>query len=208
VTVSHGVVPDRAARLTRVGLAPLGRALAGVGVSANAVTAVGVALTLVGAALLSQQQPGAALVVLLAGSLADTLDGVVARARGGGTRLGAFLDSTADRVADAALFAAAVAVAAARADIVLLWTSLAAMIASFLVPYIRAKAESLGIAATVGPAPREARLVILILGIAAWAATGSLAPFTTAVAAVAILATITLLQRVAVVARTLARGNT
>lgn len=204
--VSHGIVPRRAARLTRGGLAPLGRGLAALGVSANAVTAVGVLLTLAGAALLAQERPLLALVALAMGSLADTLDGVVARATGGGTRLGAFLDSTADRLADAALFAAAAAVGAARADALLLWASLVALSASFLVSYTRAKAESLGVPATVGPAPREARLVILISGIAGWALLGLVAAFTTAVAAVAILATITLLQRVAVVARNLARG--
>ncbi|HEX9436789.1 MAG TPA: CDP-alcohol phosphatidyltransferase family protein [Candidatus Limnocylindria bacterium] len=204
---SHGVVPARAARATRGALAPLGRGLAAMGIGPNAITALGILLMLAGAALLSQQQPLAALVLLVAGSLADTLDGVVARASGGGTTLGAFFDSSADRLADAALFAAAIAVAAARADPILLWTSLAAMTASFLVSYIRAKAESLGVRATVGPAPREARLVILLLGVAGWAALGSLTPFTTAVAAVAILATITLVQRVAVVARTLARGQ-
>lgn len=205
MTASHGVVPDRAARMTRSGLAPVGRALARAGVSANAVTALGVLLVLAGSALLAAQQPLAALVVLLAGSLADTLDGAVARASGAGTRLGAFLDSTVDRIADASLFAAAAAVGAARADAALLWSALAALVASFLVSYIRAKAESLGVGATVGPAPREARLVILLLGIAGWAAVGSVPVFTAAVAAVAILATITLVQRAALVVRTLSR---
>jgi len=201
--VSHGVVPDRAARLTRGGLAPIGRGLAAIGVSANLITALGVALTLIGSALLAQETSLAALIVLSAGSVADTLDGVVARAAGGGTRLGAFLDSTADRIADAAIFAAAAHVGASRADAVLFWASLAALSASFLVSYVRAKAESLGVSATVGPAPREARLVILLLGIAAWALLGLFVAFTTAVATVAILATITLLQRVSVVARAL-----
>lgn len=207
MTVSHGVVPDRAARLTRGGLAPIGRGLAALGVSANAVTAVGVGLVVAAAVLIAQQQPLPALVVLLAGSLADTLDGVVARATGGGTRLGAFLDSTADRVADAALFAAAAYVGSARGDALLFWAALTALVASFLVSYTRARAEALGVAATVGPAPREARLVILLVGIGAWGVAGLGAAFTTAVAAVAILATITLLQRVAVVARSLARGQ-
>lgn len=205
MTASHGVVPDRAARAARGGLAPLGRALARAGVSANAVTALGVVLTLAGAALLAREQPLLALVALLAGSLADTLDGVVARASGGGTRLGAFLDSSVDRIADAAVFAAAVAVGAARADALLFWASLAALVASFLVSYVRAKAESLGAYATVGPAPREARLVIVLAGIAGWALTGLVPIFTTAIVVVAVLAAITLAQRAALVARTLAR---
>ncbi len=35
----------------------------------------------------------------------DMLDGAMARARGGGTRFGAVLDATCDRVADGAIFA-------------------------------------------------------------------------------------------------------
>src|SRR5439155_1394829 len=104
--VSHGVVPDRVAEGTRVGIAPLARALARVGVTANAVTLFGAALTIVGGALIALDQPLAALVALLVGTASDTLDGAIARATGGGSRLGAFLDSTADRLADAAIFGA------------------------------------------------------------------------------------------------------
>jgi CDP-diacylglycerol--glycerol-3-phosphate 3-phosphatidyltransferase len=203
VTVSHGVVPESAARVTRGGLAPLAIRLHALGVSPNAVTLLGVGLTLAGAALLATEQPLAALIVLLAGSLADTLDGAIARAAGGGTVLGAFLDSTVDRVADAAFFAAAAWLGASRADAILFWAAILALSASFLVSYVRAKAESLGTTATVGPAPREARLAILLVGIAAWAALGLDWLFVAAVAAVAVLSTITLLQRIAVVARAL-----
>jgi phosphatidylinositol phosphate synthase len=203
---THGIVPDRAARAARGGLVPVARWLHAAGVTANAITGVGVLLTLAGAALLATDAPLAALVVLLIGSIADTLDGAIARVSGGGTRLGAFLDSTADRVADAALFGAALWLGSTRGDTVLFVAALAALSASFFVPYVRAKAESLGVAATLGPAPREARLVILLAGIAAWALLALPAAFTTAIVAVAILATITFLQRVAAVWRSLAGG--
>lgn len=203
---THGIVPDRAARATRGGLAPVARRLHSAGVTANAVTGVGVLLTLAGAALVALDAPLAALLVLLVGSIADTLDGAIARESGGGTRLGAFFDSTADRVADAALFGAAAWLGSARGDRLLLAASLAALSVSFFVPYVRAKAESLGVSATVGPAPREARLVIFIAGIAAWALLGLPAAFTTAIVAVAILAAITFVQRVIAVRRALARG--
>lgn len=203
---THGIVPDGAASATRGGLAPIARRLHAAGVTANAITALGVVLTLAGSTLVALDRPLAALVVLLVGSLADTLDGAIARASGGGTRLGAFLDSTADRVADAALFGAAIWLGASTHQTTLLGAALVAMPLSFLVPYVRAKAESLGVSATVGPAPREARLVILLAGIAAWALLGLTAAFTTAIVVVAILAAITFLQRVAAVWRTLARG--
>jgi CDP-diacylglycerol--glycerol-3-phosphate 3-phosphatidyltransferase len=203
VTVSHGVVPDRAARAARGGLAPVARRLHALGVHPNVVTLLGLLLTLAGAALLAAERPLEALALLVLGSLADTLDGAIARAGGGGSAVGAFLDSTVDRIADVAFFAAAAWVGASRGDAVLFWAALVALSASSLVSYVRAKAESLGTSATVGPAPREARLVILLIGLAGWAVTGSLPIFVTAVSAVAILATITFLQRIAVVARTL-----
>jgi CDP-diacylglycerol--glycerol-3-phosphate 3-phosphatidyltransferase len=204
--MAHGVVPDSAARAARQGMGPLARALRAAGISANAVTVVGVVLTVVGAALVALEMPLAGLLTLIVGSLADTLDGVVARASGGGTPVGAFLDSTADRIADAALFSAAAWLGAARADPLLFWAALAALSGSFLVSYVRAKAESLGVRATVGPAPREARLLVLLLGLAAWALFALGAAFTYAVVAVAILAAITALQRIAVVMRSLGRA--
>lgn len=204
--MAHGVVPEGAARVTRQGMGPLARAVRAAGLSANAVTLLGVALTLAGAALVALEMPLAGLVLLLLGSLADTLDGLVARASGGGTKVGAFLDSTADRIADAALFSAAAWLGATRADAVLFWSAIAALSGSFLVSYTRAKAESLGVRATVGPAPREARLVILLLGLAGWALFGLGTAFVAGVAVVAILASITALQRIWVVARALGQG--
>ena len=201
--MSHGVVPDRVAEGTRVGIAPLARALARVGVTANAVTLFGAALTILGGALIALDQPLAALVALLVGTASDTLDGAIARATGGGSRLGAFLDSTADRLADAAIFGGTAALGFALGFGLLFWSGLAGLVASSLVPYVRAKAESLGAAATVGPAPREARVVVLLLGLAAWALFGENELYLIAVAAVAALALVTFVQRVAVTARAL-----
>lgn len=197
------IVPDSARASARGGLAPVARRLHAWGVSANAVTVVGLALTLAGAALLALGRPGAALAVLLVGALADTLDGQIARAAGGGTKFGAFLDSTFDRVSDAAFAVAAVALGADRSDPFLFWSGIVALVAGSLVPYVRAKAESLGLGASVGLAPREARLALLVLGVAAWAATGNLQLFAAAVAVVALLSTITAVQRIAHVARSL-----
>ena len=201
--MSHGLVPGRIAEGTRLGIAPLARRLSALGVSANAATLAGGALTVLGAALLVAAMPLGALVVLVLGTLADTLDGEIARASGGGTPFGAFLDSTVDRVADAALFGGVVLLAVTMAQPALLWWALIALVASLLVPYVRAKAESLGAAATVGPAPREARIVIVLLGLAGWALLGLFELFAAAVLAVALLASLTLVLRVAAVARQL-----
>ncbi len=75
--------------------------------------------------------------------ITDMLDGTMARLGNKSSRLGAFLDSTLDRVGDAAIYGALVwsfvdvsRVTAAAA--------LVCLILGFLVPYSRAKAESIG----------------------------------------------------------------
>ena len=203
--MSHGVVPNRVAEGARAGLTPLARALVAIGVSANAVTLAGGALSVAGAALVASAMPLPALLVLLVGTLADTLDGQLAKASGGGTPLGAFLDSTVDRIADGALFAGAAALGANLGHPLLLWSSLVALVASFLVPYVRAKAESLGAAASVGPAPREARIVIYLIGLATWALFNIQALFVAAVLALAVLSSLTFALRVVHVGRQLSR---
>jgi len=206
--MSHGAVPNRLADGARGGLAPIARRLAALGVTANAVTLVGGGLTIVGALFLALAMPQLALIVLIVGTLADTLDGQIAKASGGGTPFGAFLDSTVDRIADAALFVGTALLAVGSAQPALLWWALIALVASFLVPYVRAKAESLGLAAAVGPAPREARIVIFLIGLAAWALLGLDGLFIAAVLAVALLASITAAVRVAHVGRQLqAKGR-
>jgi CDP-diacylglycerol--glycerol-3-phosphate 3-phosphatidyltransferase len=201
--MSHGVVPDRVAEGARAGIGPVARALAGMGVTANAVTIAGGVLTVVGAGLLAAGMPLPALLVLLIGTLADTLDGQLAKASGGGTRLGAFLDSTVDRLSDGALFVGAAASGANLEQPLLLWSSLVALVASSLVPYVRAKAESLGASASVGPAPREARIVIFLIGLAAWALFNLQVLFVAAIAALAVLSSITFVLRVVHVGRQL-----
>ncbi len=193
-------MPNEVADGARVGLAPLARGLHRVGITANTVTVLGVFITVAGSALLAAEQPFIALLVLLAGTLSDTLDGQLAKAAGGGTRFGAFLDSTLDRVSDAALACGAAALGATRGDAVLFWSALIGLVASFLVSYVRAKAESMGTTATVGLMPREARLTILLIGVGLWGVLGLYLLFVAAVAGVAVLSVITLLQRIAYVA--------
>jgi hypothetical protein len=55
----------------------------------------------------------------------------------------------------------------------------------------------------VGIAPREARIAIYLIGVAAWAVTGNIQLFAVAVVVAALLATLTVIQRVAHMARAL-----
>ena len=106
-------------------------------------------------------------VILVIGSLLDAVDGALARATGGSTTFGSFLDSTLDRAAEAILFAGIVAyllrTSAEPVGPVLL--ALTALCGSFMVSYTRAKAESIGLTASVGLAPRTERLVLIVIGI-------------------------------------------
>ncbi|NUO99016.1 MAG: CDP-alcohol phosphatidyltransferase family protein [Nonomuraea sp.] len=150
--------------MTRI-LTPLGRALADRGIGPDAVTAIGTLGTVISALLLfplGQLAWGALLVTVFV--LFDLLDGVVARLGGkGGTTWGAFLDSTLDRVADAALFAGLILYFIARGDTLMAGVTLACLIAGALVSYAKARAEGLGLTADVGLAERPERLVVALV---------------------------------------------
>ena len=182
-------------------MAPLVTALRAAGVTPNAVSAVGAVLTLVGALLLATGSAWPSFVVLLLGTAADTLDGELARRSGRESVFGAFLDSTLDRLGDAALFVGTAVLASNHGDGTFLVVSLWALSASSLVPYTRAKAESLGRSAAVGLAPREARTAIVLAGVALWAALGDTSALVISVALTALLATGTVAQRIAHVAK-------
>lgn len=201
MTREHGLVPDAVAARARGALSPLVRALDAAGVSPNAVTLAGTLLSVAAGAFVALEVPAAALVALVVGSVADTLDGALARHAGRATTFGAFLDSLLDRVSDAAVLVGAAVLAFRAQDALLLGASLWAIVGAFLVAYARAKAESLSKAARVGVAPREARLLALVLGVALWALLAQVWPLTAAIGVTAALATVTVAQRVIHVAR-------
>jgi len=137
-------------------------ALVKAGVHPNAVTIVGTIGVVVGA-IVFLPRGGSALfwgvMVITFFVITDMLDGTMARLSGKSSRLGAYLDSTLDRVADAAIFGALVW--GFRVDEP--WTALAALMCLTLgsfVPYAKARAASLGIETANGIAERSDRLVI------------------------------------------------
>jgi CDP-diacylglycerol--glycerol-3-phosphate 3-phosphatidyltransferase len=79
----------------------------------------------------------------------------------------------------------------------------AAMASAFMVSYTRAKAESLGFTpgtgmANVGLAPREIRIAILTVGLLLTGLAASTTPTAIALGLIAVLATITTIQRIVV----------
>jgi phosphatidylglycerophosphate synthase len=140
------------------------------GLSPDALTLIGFAVTVVGAFLISQQVWLAGGVVILLGGVFDMFDGTLARATGKVSNLGAFMDSVFDRAGEVVVYLGLVAglQAVGIADGSLL--AAAALGSAVMVSYTRAKAEGLGFSngtgmAAIGIMPREVRLVILSLGL-------------------------------------------
>ena len=113
---------------------------------------------------------GAALFVL--GSVMDILDGALARAGGKSTPFGAFIDSTTDRMGEAAMLAAIGLIFMREGNEVALAFAFAAIVGSMLVSYTRAKAEILGLKGDVGLGSRAERVVVITAGLvlAPWGA--------------------------------------
>lgn len=139
-------------------------------------TLTGLSLCLAGAVLVGFEQHNPKLFFWLGGflfvigSIADILDGALARAASKGTVFGAFLDSTFDRLGEAAMLAAIGLVFARDGNDIALAATFAAVIGSFLVSYTRAKAEALGLRGDVGFGSRVERVVLIAvgLGLAPW----------------------------------------
>jgi CDP-diacylglycerol--glycerol-3-phosphate 3-phosphatidyltransferase len=144
---------------------PMGRALTRAGVSADAVTVLGTSGVVAGSvAFAARGKLVAATVVITLCALLDVLDGAMARARGGSSRYGALLDSTMDRVADCAIFAALAWWLATTGQHVLAVVALVCLAGGEIVSYVKARAEGLGFACDVGIAERMERLIIVGVG--------------------------------------------
>lgn len=146
-------------------LDPTGRMLARAGVTPNWVTFIGA--TGVSASALFFYPRGELLLGTLAVTffaLFDMLDGAVARASDYHSPWGAFLDSSLDRLSDAAILSGLLLwFAGGGRDEPLALLALFCLIAGFGVSYIKARAEGLGVSCDVGVAERTERL-ILVLG--------------------------------------------
>jgi CDP-diacylglycerol--glycerol-3-phosphate 3-phosphatidyltransferase len=140
-------------------------------VTPNTLTATGVSLCLLAAVLVPFETRNEILFywlgasVFVVGSVLDILDGALARAGGKSTPFGAFFDSTTDRVGEGAMLAA-IGLVFTRAgnDIAVVFT-IVAVAGSFLVPYVRAKAEALGLRGDVGLGSRAERVVVITAGL-------------------------------------------
>jgi len=177
-------------------LTPVGKALARTPVTPNAITITGTAGVVAGALwLFPTGHLFAGTMVCTAFVLADMLDGVLARIKGTSGAWGAFLDSTLDRVADAAVFAGLTIWLARTGQRPLALVALFCLVAGGLVSYAKARAEGLGLRCDVGLAERTERLLIALV---AAGLSGLGVPYVLAIGlwSLAVLSTITFGQRV------------
>ncbi|MDO8715509.1 MAG: CDP-alcohol phosphatidyltransferase family protein [Dehalococcoidales bacterium] len=147
---------------------PVVRILAKTRMTPNDLTWLGFGLTLGAVALVVSGHLLAAGFMVLLSSFFDMLDGALARGTNQVTRFGAILDSTLDRMSEAGLFLGILVFyalnATPRSTMIILLAGIA-MIASFLVSYVRARAEGAGLDCEVGLLTRTERVVVLILGL-------------------------------------------
>jgi len=152
---------------------PLADLLLRLGVTPDQVTIVGT-LGVSGGALwfFPRGQFFVGVLVITAFVFSDIMDGYMARKSGKSSKWGAFLDSTLDRVGDAAIFGGLVisggySYAAPESDLgdprIYLYLSLACLVLGSITSYARARAESLGMTAKGGIAERADRLVAILV---------------------------------------------
>ena len=143
---------------------PIANLMIKAGVSSNAITLIGTLGISISALLFFPTGNffwGTLIILIFV--LSDLLDGTVARLSGSVNPVGAFLDSTMDRITDAALFGSIVIYYSSQDSIMLLPALITAFCAQ-LISYIRAKAESVNIPMKIGIAERPERMILLLIG--------------------------------------------
>ncbi|MGN6752403.1 MAG: phosphatidylinositol phosphate synthase [Intrasporangium sp.] len=146
-------------------LSPIAHVLLRLGVSPDVVTIVGTLGVCAGALVFFPRgQLWIGVLVITAFVFSDTVDGIMARASGRSSKWGAYLDSTLDRVGDAAVFGGLVLYFTRDGDSSLMaGLALACLILGSVVSYAKARAEGLDFTANVGIAERADRLVAVLV---------------------------------------------
>lgn len=173
---------------------PLARAIDATPISANGLTLLGLAGTLVAAVLIAQGRFGLGAAFFVPSAFLDLFDGLIARRRGTASRWGAMIDSVTDRLGEGALL---IAVAYRFREISprIAGVALVALVFSSLVSYVKARAESLGFRCEGGFAERAERGILFGAGLLI---VGAMEPM---MWAIAVLSAVTVAQRMLMVRR-------
>ncbi|MGJ0121356.1 phosphatidylinositol phosphate synthase [Williamsia sp. MIQD14] len=145
---------------------PIARVLLKAGLTPDSMTVIGTVASVAAAVTLFPMGH------LLAGALViwlfvmfDMIDGAMARERGGGTRFGAVLDATCDRIADGAIFAALGWWCLQTEDHPTLFVGMMiCLVTSQVISYAKARAEASGLDGNGGLIERPERLIIILVG--------------------------------------------
>jgi CDP-diacylglycerol--glycerol-3-phosphate 3-phosphatidyltransferase len=183
-------------------ITPLGRSLANAGVTPDMVTVAGTVGATVAALICYPRGEFFVGTLFIWGFVMfDMVDGAVARAGGGGSRFGAVLDSSSDRVADAAVFGTLTWYFARHDQPALLLAGLLCLVLGSLTSYIKARAEGAGFTCNVGIAERSERLIVVLVGTGLDGFPGLHVPYVQAIALWLLVAasTITVGQRITTV---------
>lgn len=160
-----------------------------IGLTANALTMIGLAGHFVAAFFLARGRITLAGLVLLVLAPADALDGSMARMQGEIKPFGAFLDSVTDRYAELVIFGGLLLHYILQGNMLACVLVYLAMMGSLMVSYSRARAEAVGIEAKLGIMTRVERYIVLIAAL--------LFNFpVVGVGIIAVLANITAVQRI------------
>lgn len=135
------------------------------GVSPNAVTILGLGVALAGAYFLAVGNVPLSAVLFSVSGVLDIVDGYIAQKLDKITVFGSFLDSFSDRVSDAAIFIGLMLYYMRVPEGLYAGLALAALVLSFLISYVRARAESLDVHCKAGLMARAPRFLLLLAGL-------------------------------------------
>ena len=194
-------------------ISPIAKLLVRLGISANCVTIVGtIAVVIIAFATAFTKQFVVGTIFLTIFVLADSLDGSVAAITTGGTKFGAFLDSTLDRIADWSLFSSVcICLYEAHEKDMCTWIStlngnaikyvgllscLVALMAAFVTSYARARGQSINVDPKKGLITRADRVSVILVAMGLVGLTNQLFWLSFAMILLAIGGIITVFQRI------------
>ena len=145
-------------------LSPVVKLAMKLNLSPNAITLIGLIITLLASYFYARGSFRIAGLILLLAGLCDAIDGEVARKANKVSKFGAFLDSTIDRFEEFFVFGGILFYySMVRQDILLSIVVYLILLGSIMTSYIRARAEGIGFSPTSGPMDRPGRYVYIVL---------------------------------------------
>ena len=144
---------------------PVVRVLARTGITPNALTWLGLLLSIISAVLIAGNNLIPAALLLMVAGFLDMLDGALARHTGRVTESGGVLDSALDRLSESAVFIGMLVLFADEGSLAGILLTGIALALSQLVSYLRARAGALGVDCRIGIFTRPERVIVIILAL-------------------------------------------